>query len=200
MKIRVVKNRMKHLKFDILIDVLDFSHISFESSFDEKGKKSISNIVFYSLCNVEYYNQITYFTYNVYLSPALYTKFLDFCESELPETRPDGDEWQDDSYSRSSLKGNPNAKYFKISNFSSFFAETCGQWCPEAAIFGKAIVLFDEEIKDENLQVVYTNKDTDMLLGIEEEDDKKKGGFYHDNPRKNSNDWMDDSENYWNID
>lgn len=199
MKTRKIKNRKKHLKFETLIDVLDFSHISYEIYADEIGKKMISNIHLYSLCNVEYYSQITYFNYNVYLSPKLYSNLLNFSLSEITEDRPDGDTWQDDSYSSSSLKGNPNAKYYKVSHFFNFFANIDCQWCPEAAMFGKAIILFEESSDNEHIDVIYTSKDTDMLLGVEEED-ITKDNFYHDNPRKYSNDWMDNPENYWNID
>jgi hypothetical protein len=199
MKTRKIKNRKRHLKFETLIDVLDFSHISYEIDTNEIGKKIISNIFLYSLCNVEDYGQITYFNYNVYLSPILYSKLLDFSVSEIPEDRPDGDAWQDDSYSSSSLKGNPNAKYYKLSHFFNFFADSECQWCPEAAMFNKAIILFEEATDKEYIDVIYTSKDTDMLLGVEE-DENKNDNFYYDNPRKYSDDWMDDPENYWNID
>lgn len=66
-------------------------------------------------------------------------------------------------------------------------------------MFGKAIILFEEATDKEYIDVIYTSKDTNMLLGVEEEENKKDN-FYHDNPRKYSNDWMDDPENYWNID
>lgn len=39
-----------------------------------------------------------------------------------------------------------------------------------------------------------------MILGLDQDQEKKDDKFYYDDPRKYSDDWMDDPENYWNID
>lgn len=205
MEITTIKNTNKHLEIGLLFDICQFSHLSFRLNRDKKGNKSIYNIKIYSLTSIEE-SLVTNFSFAVYLSAKIFTKMISFLEkTELSQCRPERDYWHDYSYNTESLEGDPNALYFEIGDFDELFGGCFCQHCEVASIVENVIIIFHDRDRYE----VNSNSEVPVFLVVCSENEIL---FYLNNSipkneknnssklRNTSDDWMDDPENYWNVD
>ena len=136
-------------------------------------------------------------------------------DNKIFQVRPDGENWKDE-YEQGIYTGNPDYEYYTFSDFSQLCEDAViqraleieeGIWCwnkcfvmfkiedirfyEDGSISSIPFVRNQEEIEQEEIKQEKMRKD---VQASNEYDRRHGSGFY------DANSWMDDSENYWNID
>jgi len=127
-------------------------------------------------------------------------------QNGLPEVRPSEDTWVDEN-SKGQLVDGYEYKFYEIKDFYNFFKNMFFQRATECekSMYDRttlAMFLQDHIHKIGEYSFIRIPMTPNEIHDAKKKEDRKKelDSEYTYDPREDANSWMDDAENYWNID
>jgi hypothetical protein len=197
----------KHVNFDTLISITDVQRIRFICKIVDNKVINIKSIKFLTLAYGHYYMEFTEKEYTIRTNNGIQSGIIDLLnQNDIPEVRPSEDTWIDEN-SKGQLVDGYEYKFYEIKDFYNFFKNMLFQRATECEkeVYDRttlAMFLQDHINKLGDCSFIRIPMTSDEIYDAKREEDRKReieDGYNYD-PREDANSWMDDAENYWNID
>ncbi len=210
-----VKNTGNHIPFALLMDIHGFQSFSFNVIKDKEGNPQIDDLHFYALVWKDYFeieSQVNKryctvdYTYCVAITNELSDRILDYIARGKLKERTDKCDWIAEFN-----KGKKSVQQFYtfLYPFKNLLYDTLFQRCRdfEKDEYWKTIIMFNKKDAYDNNDPSQLKNEIEVLLpsrnfylDITIISNGERGTTDYGPYIDRSNDWMDDPDNYWNID
>jgi hypothetical protein len=194
-----------YVNFETLVSIVNLSFARIAIS---KKKSNLSDDIEFSLRGIDFI-QVAIATVGV-VSDVFYEirptsewekRIIEFVNSGVEEFRPDGEYWAEE-YS-GSYKGDPTCKYYALSSLKELLntALFCRGSVLEYTYDKTKLVLFSmEELKTSESYNYVSILMTEYEYERERQREKEEHERLEDSGDPDPDSWMDNPEDYWNID